>query len=256
MTMMDSRVAERRRSVSEDRARRRLTRILVVLILVLVGAAAFWLIRSPILSIASVEVTGVERSDPEAVVVELDMGTGRPTIDVDAGLLERRILEDPWVARVAVAVVWPSTLVIDVTEYVAVAPVQAGDRWVDAAIDGAILSDAAAPGPDDPVVAIDVGSVGPGEATTDADVIGALEFVDAASPELRIGMRLRTGSSGLVAVVAGHDVILGRPVDMAVKAAVLEGLLADGLESGAVINLVAPTRPAVTNPDPQPKVEE
>ena len=257
MTMMDSRVAQRRRHVSEDRARRRLTWILVVLGIALIGGAAIWLIRSPLLSISTVEITGATVSNPEATITELDMGVGRPTIDVNAGAIEDGILDDPWVASVDVSVVWPSTLVVDVVEYEAVAPVQSGDSWLAAAIDGALLAVAPAPGEDTAVVAIDVGGLAPGDRSDDPAVAGALEFIAASPTDLRIGMRLRTeGSTTLVAEVAGHRVVLGRPREMALKAAVLESLIADGLEPGSEINLVAPTRPAVTNPEPLPEVEE
>jgi cell division protein FtsQ len=256
MTMMDSRVADRRRGVSEDRARKRLTWILVVLVTLLVGGAAIWLVRSPLLSIGTVEITGTAMSDPQAVITELDMGVGRPTIDVDAGLLERRILEDPWVADVAVSVVWPTTLVVDVTEHVPVAPIQSGNGWLLASIDGAVVSRAPAPDPDDALVAIDSPGIAPGDRSTDPAVIGALEFIDAMPGDLRVGMRVRRDADGLVADVAGHLVILGRPREMASKAAVFEGLVASGIEPGSTINIVAPSRPAIANPQPQPEVEE
>jgi cell division protein FtsQ len=195
-------------------------------------------------------------SSPEAVIAELDMGVGRPTIDVDAGLLERRILEDPWVAAVEVSVVWPSTLVVDVSEHVAVAPIQSGDGWVLASIDGAVIAPATRPDADTALVAIDSPGVAPGDRSADPAVLGALEFIDAMPDDLRVGMRVRREADGLVAEVAGHRVILGRPREMASKAAVFEGLVASGIEPGSIVNLVAPSRPAIANPQPQPEVEE
>lgn len=257
MTMMDSRVAERRRGVSEDRARRRLTRVLVVLGLVLVGAALIWLVRSPLLSISTVEVTGVVVTNPEAVIAELDMGVGRPTIDVDAGAITEGILRDPWVATVRVSVVWPSTLVVDVVEHQEVAPVLAGEEWMAASITGAILESVDAPDEGAAIVAIDVGPLAPGDRTEDPAAIGALAFVAAMPADLRPGMVVRSeDGTTLVAELGGHRVVLGRPREMALKARVLEGLIADGLAEGSTVNLVAPTRPAVTNPEPQPEVEE
>jgi hypothetical protein len=54
---------------------------------------------------------------------------------------------------------------------------------------------------------------------------------------------------------------LGRPIDLEDKALVLASLFDTELEEGAEINLIAPTRPAVLNPqpevlDPQPEVED
>lgn len=256
MTMMDERVAARRRGVSEDKARKRLRWVLGLLAVVLIAAGGIWLVRSPLLSIDAVEITGAVVSDPSAVVAELDMGVGRPTIDVDAGTIRTAILDDPWVATARVSVVWPSTLVIDVVEYEPVAPVQVGDTWFLAASDGAILAAAPSPAPEEALVAIDVGSVTPGDVVDDAFVLGSLAYIEATSSERRIGLRLRIDDGTLVAEVGGHLVVLGRPVDMVTKAAVVEGLLDEGLEPGAIINVVAPSRPAVTNPQPLPEAEE
>jgi hypothetical protein len=38
---------------------------------------------------------------------------------------------------------------------------------------------------------------------------------------------------------------LGRPIDMGAKALALEAVLAEGVEIGSVVNLLAPARPAV-----------
>lgn len=256
MTMMDERVAERRRGVSEDKARRRLRWVLGLLAVVLLAAGGIWLIRSPLLSIGTVEITGAAVSDPAIVVAELEMGVGTPTIDVDANAIRARVLQDPWVASARVAVVWPSTLVIDIVEYEPIAPVQTGDGWVLVASDGAVVAAAPDPAPDDALVAIDVGPVDPGDVIDDPLVVGALAFVDASEPEKRSGLRVRVADGSLVAEVGGHLVILGRPNDMAAKATVVAGLLADGIAPGATINVVAPSRPAVENPPPQPEVEE
>jgi hypothetical protein len=43
---------------------------------------------------------------------------------------------------------------------------------------------------------------------------------------------------------------------MAQKASVLDALLDSGVEAGASIDLIAPLRPAVTNPQPQVETEE
>jgi len=256
MTTMDTRVAERRKGVSEDKARRRLRWILVVLCIILVAASAVWLIRSPVLSIREVQVTGALRSNPSAAVDSLGMGEGRPTIDVDAGAIERAVEEDPWVADAVVSVVWPGTVVVDVVERAPLVAVTSAGSWVVMSLDGAVLEPTVAPGPLDAAVAIDVAPTGVGDTTHDRDLLGALAFVDALAPDLREGAVVTVGGGGLEASVQGHTVRLGRPVDMAMKAVVLEGLIATGIEDGSDVNLIAPSRPAVTNPRPQDEVEE
>ena len=49
---------------------------------------------------------------------------------------------------------------------------------------------------------------------------------------------------------------LGRPVDMAQKAAVLDALLESELPEGVTIDLIAPLRPGVANPQPEVEPEE
>ena len=84
----------------------------------------------------------------------------------------------------------------------------------------------------------------PGEAHTDPTVLGALEFASANNGVIS-GLILREEAGELWATAAGHEVRLGRPVEMPAKAAALVAVLAEGLPEGSMINLIAPTRPAV-----------
>jgi cell division protein FtsQ len=251
VTTMDTRVAERRKGVFEDKARRRLRWILVILIVVLLAAGSFWLIRSPALSIRTVEVAGATYSDPDAVVASLGMGVGRPTIDVDGSAIEAAVERDPWVADATVSVIWPGSVVVDVIEYEPLVAVQTGDGWTVASVEGALLVPGEPPGPADAAIVIDVGDLAIGDVTTDPMVLGALAFIDATAADLRTGLVMSVDGDGLVAIVAGHRVVLGRPVDMHAKAAVLEGLLGAGIDEGADVNLIAPSRPAIRLPDPE-----
>ncbi|MEN8042160.1 MAG: hypothetical protein ABFR95_11715, partial [Actinomycetota bacterium] len=155
-----------------------------------------------------------------------------------------------------VRVLWPGSLVIDVTERIPVAPVLAGDLWMLLASDGGVIMEVPAPIGDGPVIAIDQGALLPGDVVDDPNAVGALVFVEQLSTTNRAGAMVRVEGEGLVGEVGGHEIRLGRPVDMAQKASVLEALLDSGIEPGAFIDLIAPLRPAVTNPQPQPEVEE
>lgn len=253
---MEPRVAQRRKNVSEDRARRRLRWILVVIAVVAVIFSAVWLIRSPMLSIRSVEVAGAVQSDPWSALRSLDMDIGTPTIDVDRHAIAFVVLKDPWVASVVVEVVWPGTVVIDVVERTPAALVLTGGRWMLTALDGVVIKEVVDPPTGDAVVVIEQGSLGSGDRIADQNVLAALTFLQHLREESRAGARVFVEGDGLAAVVAGHDVRLGRPVDMAEKAVVLDALLKAGLEEGASIDLIAPSRPAVTNPQPEQEVEE
>ena len=255
MTMMDERVAERRRGVSEDRARQRLKWILVAIVVVALAVAGVWLVRSPLLSVSEIEISGAEQSNPIDAVRALDTDVGTAMIDVRTGAITTEIEADPWVAQAQVSLSWPQTLVIEIVEHVPTVLVSSGTGFVWTTEDGWIVTEAERT-EGHPIVAIDAGDTSIGEVTEDPFLLGGLVFVTALPPDLASDAVVSAEDGGLVAVVAGHRVRLGRPVDLAVKAVVLEELLATGLEEGAVIDLIAPMRPAVANPQPQVEAEE
>lgn len=255
MTMMDERVADRRRGVSEDRARRRLRWILGTIVGILIVVGTIWLIRSPVLSIGSVEVSGQSMSDPAAYVEQLEMGVGVPTIDVNAGALEAAITADPWVADATVNVSWPGSLSVTVTEQVPVALVGAPQAWYLTAVDGSVI-DVSEAREDMAQVMIVASNTAVGEVITDEMTLGALAFVAALPADVRATAELFVRDEGLFVTMAGHEVRLGRPNQLAAKAVVLMELLDTGLEDGAAIDLIAPMRPAVRNPQPEVETQE
>lgn len=256
MTVMEPKLAARRKTVSEDRARRRLKWILVVIAVVAVVVASMWLIGSPVLSIRQIDVTGAQNSDPSSTVTSLGMGIGTPTIDVDASDIEATVLLDPWVKSVDVVVSWPGSVAIDVVEYKGVAPIEAGDQWVLLSIEGAVLAVVSPPGPQDRYLTIGQEPLIPGQIVDDERILGALVFLDQIARGSDVPVQLVADDEGLFASVMGHIVRLGRAVDMAQKAVVLETLLDSGLEAGVHIDLIAPLRPAVSNPQAVVEGEE
>jgi cell division protein FtsQ len=256
MTTMEPRLADRRRAVSEDRARGRLRWVLVALVLLLAIVGGIWLLTSPILSLRTVTVSGAERSNPMASVVALEMGQGTPTIDVDTVALHDVILADPWVKQASVEIGWPGSLSIAVVEHQPFATVRAADRWVIVSADGAVLEPGELPTAESLAVAVDAGPVSAGYHITNPLILGALEFIGSLDPDIASGVVVSSDGEGLSAVVVGHTVRLGRPTEMRSKARVLSSLIASSLEPGAGIDLIAPLRPAVTNPQPQVEPEE
>ncbi|MCB1246447.1 MAG: FtsQ-type POTRA domain-containing protein, partial [Acidimicrobiia bacterium] len=237
------------------RARGRLKWLLIAIAVIAIVVGAIWLIRSPVLSIRAVEVTGAVRSDPADAVVAVGMGQGTPTIDVDADTILAAVAADPWVATAEVAVSWPGRVTISVTERVPFASVRSGDGWVVTGADGAVVPES---GPliGAPTLLIDTGPVTSGYQIFNPLIIGALEYTSSLPDDLRRDAVVAAEDGGLVAEVGGHTVILGRPIDMKDKATVTATLLGTGLVDGAVINVVAPLRPAVANPQPQGEGEE
>ncbi len=254
MTVMEPKLAERRRTVSEDRARGRLKWVLLFLVLIGSIVGGIWLIRSPVLSIRNVTVSGAQHSDPASAIAAIGMGNGTPTIDVDKDAILSAIRSDPWVASAVVDVSFPGSISVEVVEHVPFATVMAADGWVTVSSNGAVVP-ADAPG-GAPRISIDTGPVGSGYNIANPLILGALRFVEALPPDLAMAVDVSAEGDGLVAEVGGHRVLLGRPADMNEKAVVLASLLASGIESGVEINVIAPLRPAIGNPQPQLETEE
>jgi hypothetical protein len=79
-------------------------------------------------------------------------------------------------------------------------------------------------------------------------VLGALEFIDTLPVALGSTAVVDERSGELWALIGGFEVRLGRPVQMADKALSLATLLQEPLVEGSVINMIAPTNPAVVAP--------
>ncbi len=139
MNTMDHRIAERRHEVTEERARGRLRWLIWLVLLVVVVAAAIWLVNSPILSIRTVTVTGAERTDPAAIANDLGVRAGTPTMSVKGGAIEAALLESPWVAEADVTVSWPGSVEIDVRERIPVASISTDLGVFDVALDGVLV---------------------------------------------------------------------------------------------------------------------
>lgn len=260
MTTVEPRVAERRRGVSEDKARHRLRWVLGIIALIAIGAVSIWLIRSPMLSIQSISVTGAEISEPGTIIDEMGVFVGVPTIDVDAGAIKSAVESDPWIDVADVTVRWPGSVSIAVTEHRPLAPASSGDGWVMLSHRSTVLEPIDGPGHGTFIVDIDTSTTPVGGSVVNPMVVGALEFGSALRPNLASDTVISVDDGGLVATVQGHLVRLGRPIELEDKALVLGSLLDTELEVGAEINLIAPTRPAVLNPqleelDPEPEVE-
>ncbi len=252
MRTMDPRIARRRRLVGEDRARRRLRRLLLLLVLAGIGAFAVWLLRSPLLSIRDVVVTGAGHSDPAATAAALGIVPGVPTISVDETALLERLRADPWIARAEVDVTWPGTVTIDVTERDPSLSLVAGDAWWWVTADGWVV--ARLPGPQPGEARVEDPGAAPaiGNRLTSAAMLGAARFAGALTPALAAETTVIVDGERIRALVSGHPVDLGDPANMEEKAVVLAALLERGVPDGAVIELMAPRRPAVEAP---PQVE-
>lgn len=249
MKTMDRRMAERRHGVTEQNARNRLRILIVLVSLVALAGAGLWLVRSPLLGVDRVTVTGVEHSDAAAIIERLGVTTGTPTISVDAAALEDALRSDPWIAAAAVTVTWPGSVEVEVDEHEPVAVVQMSDGFAHVTAAGHVvqrLEDASGRAL---IVIPNPGTVQAGSVLGQPALIGALEFVAALPLELVPETSVAVGSEDQIqAAVAGYQVRLGRAVDMPAKAAALVAVIEHGIDPGSFIDVTAPRRPAVTNP--------
>jgi cell division protein FtsQ len=245
---MDRRIADRRRTVREAGARRRMRWILALISATLVGGLIGWMLfESNLLAVSEITISGSGQADVASIVEDFGITEGIPTISADAEGLVGRIVADPWVAAADVTVTWPGSVTITVLEHTAAAWVYAGAGWALAAADGSVLEVAQAPTNAFPTVSVGSQAVAPGE-VLDPVAIGAIAFVTSLTEDYRMGATVTGASDAVTAHVAGHVVSLGHPVDMPEKARALAALLDTGLTDQAPVSLVSPLRPAVAKP--------
>ncbi len=251
MNMIDHRIAERRQQVTEDRARGRLRWLIWLVLIVVAVGSMVWLVNSPLLSIRSVTVTGAERTNPAAIANSLEAGPGTPTMSVDAGALEAVLLDDPWIAQADVIVSWPGSMEIHVVEREPVVVVTIDGDGFNAASDG-VLVEQSVNGAIPPLITTDLSKpTHVGDQIADVATLGAIEFVEALPPALRRSTEISIIGGVVGAEVDGIVILLGRPNNMAAKAAAVEALIGAGIERGSRIDVTAALRPAVAPPQSQ-----
>src|SRR6476620_5690143 len=96
---IDPRIRERRIEVIREAGRRRLRITLVVASAIIVIGLAYLTIRSPLLDLDHVRVTGAQRESASAVQAAAKLHLGDPLLFVNTGAVERRIEQLPWVER-------------------------------------------------------------------------------------------------------------------------------------------------------------
>lgn len=239
MVDIDPRLAARRRQVAEARARSSFSRIIWVLgVTALIGGGVL-AARSPLLSVQSIIVEGMARSEIDSILTEGGLFPGRPMILVRTAEVETALAADPRVKSVAVRLDWPQTARVFLERRLPVAWAPVDNRWGLVAVDGVVVAQAELPTFDLPHLQVPI------TAQPTAVVIGGLAFLAELAPQPGVAVVVTEDEGELWADVAGTVVRLGRPIDMEPKARALVALLAEGLPTGAMVNLVAPTRPAV-----------
>jgi cell division protein FtsQ len=206
---IDPRIRERRIEVIREAGRRRLRITLIVASLIIVLGSGFLTLRSPLLDLDHVRVTGARQESVADVETAAKLQRGDPLLFIDTGAVSRRIERLPWVERAVVKRDFPGTLTIAITDYVPSSYVRMPDgRVVLIASNGR----AVAVSHSTPVVAIEIRGVAKVPAVgavlqppAVADVVGhlpgrlralvsAIDVADSFALDLRNGGEVRLGS--------------------------------------------------------------
>lgn len=234
--------APRSRRPSRRSSRRTVATLLVVL--ALLGGAAWTLLWSPLTQVGAVTVSGVSRTPAAAVSRAAQPQLGTPLLRWDAAAVGARLRDQPYVASVSLVRGWPDRVEVVVTERVPVAAVPRGPgrgqdevSVVDA--DGAVITTAARAPAGLPVVEV-AGPAGP----------AALEAASQVARSLPAALRadvLSVGASGRDDVVLrlreGSQVRWGGAESPRGKAAVLSLLRREAPDVGGY-DVSAPSAPA------------
>jgi cell division protein FtsQ len=208
--------------------------LLALLAVIVIGACTWVLLGTSVLGVRQVRVTGTSLVPESEVLAAAGVAPGTPLARVDTGAVAARVDALPPVASAEVSRSWPGTLVIAVTERVAVATVAgpAGFGVLDAG--GFVFRTV----PQRPagVPLLEVSTPGPSDPNTRA----ALRVLAALTPQLReqlTSVSAATPSQVRLALAGGRVVIWGDTEQSDLKARVATTLLG---RPGKTIDVSAP----------------
>lgn len=253
------RLLRRRAKVREHRARRHLRRMLGALGVIAVVAVLAWVAQSPLFSVNTVRVEGGVAADYDAILERSDVYEGRPLLLINTGRVETALEADPWVKSAFVSRRFPTTVDVELEERYEVAALATGSAWITISDDGHAMRELPSM-PEGLGVVRATASVdtirkalNEGGALGDEALVAAAEFLAALPERLLATSEVVVEGEQLWAGVDGHPVRLGAAVDAAAKGLALTAVLEDGqVAAGEIVDLIAPTRPAVRAPTPPP----
>lgn len=246
VVVVDPRFRARRIAVRRDEGRHRLKRLLVLVGVAATALTAVVVLRSPVLDVDEIALTGANRLDHDELREVAGVDQGRPLLLVDLGAVEARLEALPWIADAEVTRDLPGTVAVAIREREAVAVV-AGDgvtALVDA--DGRVLAAPTAADGAHVQVRVDDAPPAPGRAV-DRRLRGAIELAG----------RLRANPPGAVAAVhlsplrlelaEGGLVHLGDDSDLDAKVEAFRTVYARVDRTClTAIDLAVPTHPVLT----------
>ena len=232
--LVDVTGARRRRARAA--ARRRWRAVAIVLAVVAVVGGGVWLVWfSPAFTASTLRVEGNTLLTTAQVEAAASVPLGGPLAQVDTAGAEQRVGALPAVSRAGVERRWPDTVLITVTERVAVLAIPLGTRyvWVDA--QGVAFHDSPEP-PADTMLA--------DASSADTEVLSAMARVAGALPDAVRAQAAEISASSVESIVVrlrdGRRIVWGSDGESALKARVIVPLLG---VPGTVYDVSAPSHP-------------
>lgn len=247
-------MVKRRQSVAREAGRRRL-RILIIGVVALASVAAIaGLVRSPLLDVDKVQITGAEHTEVDDVLQATGLNSqGHAMISVDRFALARKVERLPWIATAEVDRKWPNVVRVKVTERIAIGAitVEGGVALLDAS--GRVL-DVAKEAPAGVVAIIGSDKVPAPGRTVGGPILDALAILHGMSENLVKQTQAVHRLEGdpvtyEVGIQGGVTIRLGDANQIGEKLAAAEAVLAVQHAAGTVIDVRVPRSPAVTHSD-------
>jgi cell division protein FtsQ len=251
---IDPRIRARRIEVQRDAGRRRLRRVVDVGLILLVVAGFAGALRSPLLDVGTVDVTGAAHTSDKEIARRSGVRTGEPLMDVDLHAAGVRVGALPWVGRVDLHRRLNGTVAIRVTERTPAAVLGDGADAVVVDATGRVLA-RASDVPDQAATLVRVlgihGGLAPGD-TVGGQPGAALALAGRLATAVPGAIATVTVGQELVATLAqGGEVRFGDPSRLATKLRSLQTMLDDvDLTCLAVMDLRAPANPVLTRREP------
>ena len=248
MTVLDPRIARRRRQVAETHARRRVRRLVLLLMTGVIAGVVAWALQSPFLSVQTIRVDGADQAPVRRLMAEAGFVKGRPLVTIRPGEVEAALEQDPWIAEAIATVRFPDTIDVEVREREPVGWARTDDGWLLLSAGGVPVELSDGPGAGNHgLISIPVADAVLGERHPEEMVRGAAAFLAAFPPRHRGGITLREVRGELWARFEGIQARLGSAEEMRAKAVALSAVIGD-VPPGSIITVISPSHPAVRLP--------
>lgn len=232
-------------------ARRRWSWVLGIAGGLVVGATAV-VLHSPWMSVREIEILGADHADVAGRLAAAGVGEGAIMIWLDPGEIEAAVGADPWVRQVRVERIFPSRLVVEVLEHSPAVWVAGEASWMLVSRTGAVIAAVDAPGEGLLLAEVFYPDHEAGEEPEGSEWLELAELGWALGEDLAAGALVTRERGELWLQAGGCRARLGGAAQLAEKGRAFAGLVEAGLPAGAEVDLIAPTRPAVTLPGGEP----